>query len=68
VIGGWRKLHDLYCSLDIVRVVGSRNMRWANMWHMVGAGKEKCVRILVGNLRERDCVEDLGVDGRIILE
>jgi len=25
-------------------------------------------RVLVGNLKERDCVEELSIDGRIILK
>jgi hypothetical protein len=34
VTGGWRKLHNeelhnLYSSLDIIRVIKSRKMRWA---------------------------------------
>ena len=36
IIVEWRKLHneelnDLYCSLNIVRVIKSRRMRWAGM-------------------------------------
>jgi hypothetical protein len=39
VTGDWRQLHseelnDLYCSPDIVRVVESRRMRWAE--HVAG--------------------------------
>jgi hypothetical protein len=30
-------------------------------------GDEKCKQVLVGDLRERDKLEGLGVDGRIIL-
>ena len=34
VTGYWKKLHneelnDLYCSLNIIRVIKSRRMRWA---------------------------------------
>jgi hypothetical protein len=40
VTGGWRKLHkelcDLYSSPSIIRIIKSRNMRWAGhvprMW------------------------------------
>jgi len=28
-------------------------------------GEERCIQGLVGNLRERDHLEDLGIDGRI---
>jgi hypothetical protein len=36
VIGGWRKLHNerlhnLYCSPSIIRIITSRRMRWAGM-------------------------------------
>jgi len=66
VTGEWRKLHneelnDLYCSPYIVRVIKSRRMRWAG--HIVCMGE----RFWWGNLRERDHLEDPGVDGRIIL-
>ena len=53
----WRKLrkeelNDLYSSLNIVRVVKSRNMRWAG--HVAGLRESGVVyRLLVGNLRER---------------
>ena len=47
----WRKLHneelnDLYCSLNIVRVIKSRRMRWAG--HVARMGKRMDVyRVLV---------------------
>jgi hypothetical protein len=38
VTGGWRKLHNeelhnLYFSPSIIRIIKSRRMRWADMWH-----------------------------------
>ena len=52
VTGEWRRLHneelnDLYSSLNIVRVIKSRRMRWAG--HVTHMGEERGVyRILVG--------------------
>jgi len=66
VTGEWRKLHneelnDLYCSLNIVRVIKSTRMRWAG--HVVRMGERRGVyRVLVGK-PEADPV----VDWRIIL-
>ena len=48
----WRRLHneevnDLYCSPNIVRVIKSRRMRWAE--HVAHMGEERGVyRVLVG--------------------
>jgi len=58
----WRKLHneglnDLYSSHNIVRVIKSRRMRWA--WHLARTGERRGVyRVYVGNLRERDQLDD----------
>ena len=52
VTGEWRRLHkeelnDLYCLLNIVRVIKSRRMRWAG--HVACMGEERGVyRVLVG--------------------
>ena len=70
VTGDWRKLHneelnDLYSSHNIVRVIKSRRVRWAGQ---VACGREAVhVGFWRGNLREKDRLEDTGVDGRIIL-
>jgi hypothetical protein len=44
----------------------NQKMRWAG--HVARVGKRRDLyRVLVGNLRERDHLEDPGLDGRIIL-
>jgi hypothetical protein len=53
--GSWRKLHNdafhsLYSSLNIVRVIKSRRMRWAV--HVARMGEERGVyRVLVGRAK-----------------
>jgi hypothetical protein len=69
--GKWRKLHNeelncLYCSSNIIGVVKSRRMRLAGHVACMGRG-EVYTGFLWGNLRERNHLEDPGVDGRIIL-
>jgi hypothetical protein len=52
VTGEWRRLHneelnDLYCSLNIVRVIKLRRMRWAG--HVAYMDEERGLyRVLVG--------------------
>ena len=64
----WRKLNieelnSLYSSPNIFRVIKSRKMSWVS--HVARMGKSRGVyRVLV---RERDHLEDPGVDGRIII-
>jgi hypothetical protein len=60
------ELNVLYSSPNIVRVIKSRRMRWVE--HVACMGEKRVVyRMLVGNSKERDHLEDPGVDGRIIL-
>jgi len=66
-----RKLHneelnDLYPSTNIVRLIKSRTMSWAEHVARMGRG-ELNARFWWGNLSERDHLGDQGVDGRIIL-
>ena len=67
----WGKLHNeglngLFCSHIIVWVIKSRRMRWA--WHVARTGESRGVyRVMVGNLRETDQLENPGIVGRIIL-
>jgi hypothetical protein len=67
VTGQWRKLHneelyDPYSSPNIIRVIKSRRMRWAEH---VG---EVHIVFWWGNLSVRDHLEEPEVNGRIILE
>jgi len=69
--GEWIKLHNeelsgLYSSPIIVRVIKSRRMRWAG--HVARMRQRRDVYIVVlGNLRERDHLDDRGIDEKIIL-
>jgi hypothetical protein len=65
--GSWRKLHNdelhsLYSSPNIVRVIKSRTMRWAEHVARMGEGRD-VYRVLVGS----DHWEYLGGSGRITL-
>jgi hypothetical protein len=71
ITGDWRKLHneelnDLYSLPNIFWVIKSRRMRWVG--YVVCTGERRgAYRVLVGELRERDHLEDLGIDRKIIL-
>jgi hypothetical protein len=69
--GSWRKLHNdelhsLYSSLNIVRVIKSRRMRWAGHVACMGRG-EVFTGFWLGGPKGRDHWEDIGVSGSIIL-
>jgi len=73
VIEQWRRVHNaelyyLYPSPGIIRVIRSRGMGWAEgMWHVLGPC-EVNTGFWWGDMMERYHLEDLGVDGRIILK
>ena len=67
----WRTLrnedrNDLYSSPNIIRVIKSRIIRWTG--HMARMGDRRIAyRVLVGDLREGDQMEDIGLSGSVIL-
>jgi hypothetical protein len=68
----WRRLHneelyDLYSSPNSVRLIKARKMRWAAHVARMGRG-EVHTGLWWGNLTEINHLEDLGVDGKIILK
>jgi hypothetical protein len=70
ITGEWRKLHnkelhDLYSTVNIVRVMKSRRMRWA--WYVARMGRRGLYRVLVVKSEGERTLSDPGVDGRIIL-
>ena len=71
VTGNWRKLHnvelnDLYCSPNIVRVIKIEKNEMVRACS-TQVGQEVYRRIWWRNLREKDHLEDPGIEGRIIL-
>jgi hypothetical protein len=52
VAGGWRRLHNeelhyLYASPNIITVIKSRRMRWAE--HVARMGDKKCIQCFCVN-------------------
>ena len=69
VTGEWRRLYDelndLYSLPNIIRLNKSRRMDWVGQEAHVGTGEVHTL-FWLGNVRKRDNVEDLAIDGRII--
>jgi hypothetical protein len=67
--GEWMKLHNeelhsVYSYPNIIRQIKSRRMRWVgHVAHMEKRGK--CTRFWWEGLKERDQLEDRGLDGRM---
>ena len=69
----WRKLHieelyELYSSPNIIWMVKSVRMKCAGHVARMGRGGKEHTGFWWGKLRERDHLEDKGVDRRIILK
>jgi hypothetical protein len=69
---GWRRLHNeelhnLYASLNTIRAINSRRMRWTGYVARMREGKMDAV-FWLGNLKGRDHLEDLSIVGKMILE
>ena len=57
------EFNDLYCSSNVIRVIKSGKNEVSGAWDTCG-GEERCIQGFDGKiLRERDHLEDTGVDG-----
>jgi hypothetical protein len=69
--GGWRKLyseelHNLYTSQNIIQVIKSRRMSWGG--HVTHMRDTRNAIFWLENLKGRILLEDIGIDGKIILD
>jgi hypothetical protein len=72
VVGGWRRLHNaelrnLYTSPNIIKVIKSRRVSWAQYVARMGEMRN-AYSILVGKPEGRHHSEYIDVEGRKILE
>jgi hypothetical protein len=69
VAGEWRRLHieelyDVDPSLDFIPVFKSRRTKWTGYVACMGGGEEVHTGVWWENLRQREHMEYLGVEGR----
>jgi hypothetical protein len=55
----------MYSSPNIIWLIKSRKMRWVGHVARMGERRDVHIRFWWGNLRVRDHLEDVGVDGDI---
>ena len=68
----WRRLrteelYALYSSANIIQAIKSRRIEWAERVALMG-DREVHTAFWWGGVMERDHLEDIGVDGKIILK
>jgi len=70
--GGWRRLHNekfhtLFALPNIIRVIKSGGgVRWTG--YVARVGEVNAYKICLESWKGRDQLEDLGIDGRIVLD
>jgi hypothetical protein len=62
------KHHDLCFSPTIIWVILSRRLRWPSALYQVWGRGEVHTVVWWGNLKERDHMEAIGIDGRIVFK
>ena len=72
ILGGCRRLygeehHNFYSSPNIISIIKCNTMRWARYMARVGR-REMLIAFWWENLKEGNNLEDLDVDGKIILK
>jgi len=60
-----KSFSDLYSSLNIVRTIKSRRMRWVGYVARMGE-RRGLYRVWWGNVRERNDLVDPSIDGRVL--
>ena len=65
--GDWLRRSFMICTTNIIRVIKSSKMRWAGQVAFT-ENKTGAYRFWWAHVKERNHLEDLGVDRRIILK
>ena len=61
------QLYALSSSPNVIRLIKSRRMRWAENVARIEGTREEHTGLLWGDVKERDHLEELDIEGRIIL-
>ena len=60
-------VHDLHSSRNVIQMIKSKTTIWVGHGARIGEGTVAC-KIVVGRLEGKSYLEDLGIDGRIMLQ